>query len=727
MVNMEIIISAVDKASAVLEKVQRKMDVIKNKTARIAETFNRVGKGLAVAGAGMTAFATPFVAGMASAINKGIEFEQQMKTVQAVMGASQQDFTKLSQLAMHYGATTAYTASEVAEAMRNMAAAGMKTKQIYASLGSVLTLATATQSDLNLSSEIIISTLAQFNMKASQSARIIDVFSQAVANSPARLGDLQYSLKYVGALANSMGYSLEQTTAALMMLYKAGKKGEEAGTALREVLSRLVNTGVQNKLKALGINVLDSNGKLKGMGTILDEIKKKGLSSAQILSIFGTEAGTAINIMLTQGGDAYKKYVKVLDDSKGKAEKTADEMKNTVQYKIQALKSAIEGIKLSIFKDNKGQIKKFLDELIKAMPAIKKFVVSISKGMATVGKVIVKAILPLLKIFNNLPAPVKKAIGIFVGLVAAIAAIVGPILLVVGGFAMAISSISEVVGAIGGLSAAIGAVSGVISSVITVIGGIVLAINPVILIILAVAVAVAALYLAWKNNWFGIRDTINAVVKKIKGILSKLAGALKWVITEIKKHTKDIKKALFTALLGPFAPLKTAWDNNLFGIRDKLKKVFNEMISYLKSLPRRFYQAGVGMINSLKNGIESKINEIKQKILDLLHWIDNHLPHSPAKEGPLSRLDKVGPGFIDTIAEGINKHKSKIQNVVGGITTTMAINTRLGRAPTTSNVLNYGGDTQTNYNVAINVVGKSYDEQQLANHLNKLLKKQIYR
>jgi TP901 family phage tail tape measure protein len=205
----------------VLENVQRKMDVIKDKTARVAETFSKVGQGLAVAGAGMTAFATPFVLGMSSAIQTGIEFEQQMKTVQAVMGATAEDYERLTELAMHYGETTAYSASQVAEAMRNMASAGMKTEQIYDSLGNVLTLATATQSDLALSSEIIVSTLAQFNMKASESARIMDVFTQAVANAPARLGDLQYSLKYVGALANSMGYSLEETTAALMMLYSA--------------------------------------------------------------------------------------------------------------------------------------------------------------------------------------------------------------------------------------------------------------------------------------------------------------------------------------------------------------------------------------------------------------------------------------------------------------------------------------------------------------------------
>jgi TP901 family phage tail tape measure protein len=725
MVNMEIIISAVDRASQVLENVQRKMDVIKDKTARVAETFNKVGQGLAVAGAGMTAFATPFVLGMSSAIQTGIEFEQQMKTVQAVMGATAEDYERLTELAMHYGETTAYSASQVAEAMRNMASAGMKTEQIYDSLGNVLTLATATQSDLALSSEIIVSTLAQFNMKASESARIMDVFTQAVANAPARLGDLQYSLKYVGALANSMGYSLEETTAALMMLYSAGMKGEQAGTALRSALSQLADTKVQEKLRALGIEVLDANGKLKDMNVILDEMKQKGLDTSQVLSIFGTEAGTAINIMLTQGGEAYAKYVELLENSKGKAEQTAEEMKNTVQYKIQALKSAIEGIKLEIFKDSNGDLREFLDQLLEAMPAIKEFAVSVAQGMGTVGKVILAVVVPMLKAFQALPAPVKKAIGVFVGLAAAVAAIVGPILLVVGGLAMMIAPIIEVVSAVGGLSAAFGAIAGAISTAITAIGALLVAIDPIVWIILAIIAVIGALYLAWKNNWFGIRDIVSSIANAVKEKLNAFIEGIKWLIGQINEHKDTIKEYLMLALLNPWEAIKKAWDENLFDIKDKLTTKFNEMVDFLKGLPKRFYDAGVGMITELKKGIESKIEEVKQSILDLLNWIDDHLPHSPAKEGPLSRLDKVGPGFVETIAEGIEKHKSKIQNVVGGLTTTMAIKPQLSGAPTT--IFNYGGDTQTNYNVAINVVGRGYDEQQLAQKIAYILKKQQFR
>jgi TP901 family phage tail tape measure protein len=727
MVNMEIIISAVDRASQVLENVQRKMEVIKDKTARVAETFSKVGQGLAVAGAGMTAFATPFVLGMSSAIRTGMEFEKAMYKIKAITGATDEEFKQLEGTARQLGATTAYSASEAAEAMYLMASAGLKTEEVTASVNNVLKLATVAQTDLATTTDLVISTLNSFGMSAQESSRAVDVFVQACANSPATVEKLQYSLKYAAPAARALGLSLEDTVAGLMMFYKAGRKGEEAGTALRQVLVGLANLKVQRALEQYGIKVMDASGKLRNLGDVLEDIKKKGLSATEIYKIFGTEAGTAIQTLLDQGGSAYEGYVDILNNSAGVTEQKYGEMTNTVWNKIQTLKSQIEDIKIEIFKDSKGNIKEFLDMLIKSMPAIKEFAVSVAQGMGTVGKVILAVVVPMLKAFQALPAPVKKAIGVFVGLAAAVAAIVGPILLVVGGLAMMIAPIIEVVSAVGGLGAAFGAIVGAISTAITAIGALLLAIDPIVWIILAIIAVIGALYLAWKNNWLGIRDITASIVQTVKEKIAGFIEVIKWLIGQIIEHQDLIKDALITALLGPFAPIKAAWDTNLFGIRDRLTEVFNNIVEYLNSQPQRFYDAGVGMITELKKGIESKIEEVKQSILDLLNWIDDHLPHSPAKEGPLSRLDKVGPGFVETIAEGIDKHKSKIQNVVGGLTTTMAIKPQLSGAPTTSNILNYGGDTQTNYNVAINVVGRGYDEQQLAQKISNILKKQQYR
>jgi len=724
--NLQIIITAVDKATAVFQKIQQNIDRLENRVKTMANVFDRVGKSIATIGAGVTAFSAPFVAGMYSAIQTGMEFEQQMYKIKAITGATAEEFEKLTQTAMQMGAQTAYTASEAAEAMYLMASAGMKTEDIIASIADVLNLATVAQTDLATATDLVVSTLNSFGMSAQEAGRAVDVFVQACANSPATVEKLQYSLKYAAPAAKALGLSLEDTVAALMMFYKAGRKGEDAGTALRQVLTELADPKVQKALEQYGIKVMDASGKLRNLGDILDDIKKKGLSATEVFQIFGTEAGSAILTLIQQGGDTYRQFVDILNNANGVAKQKAEEMKNTVWYKIQELKSKIESIKLEIFKDSKGDLKKFLDELIKAMPAIKEFTVAVAQGMGTVGRLILRVALPLLNFFKNLPSPIKHAIGAFVGLAAAVAAIVGPVILLAGAFAMAISSILEIGAAVGALGISFGAIAGAVSAAIGIIGAFVAAAAPIIAIILAIVAVLAVLYLAWKNNWFGIRDIVNSAIDFIKQKIAEQIEKIKWLINQIKAHKDQILNALKYALLGPWGLIKLAWDKNLFGIRDKLKNIMNEIINFLKSLPSRFYQAGKGLIEEFIKGFTSKINEIKQKVLDLVQWIRDHLPSSPAKEGPLSDLDRVGPGFIETIAEGIEKYKSRIQAAIGKITTTMAIRPQL--IPTNnniSNIYNYGGDTQIN--VSINVVGRAYDEHQLAQKIALILKKQQFR
>ncbi|XRO77462.1 phage tail tape measure protein [Methanocaldococcus sp. 10A] len=724
--NLQIIISAVDRATAVFQKIQQNIDRLENRVKNMADVFDRVGKSIAAIGAGVTAFSAPFVAGVYSAIQAGIDFEQQMYKIKAITGATDEEFQRLTNTAMQMGAQTAFSASQAAEAMYLMASAGMKTKEIIAAIPDVLNLATVAQTNLATATDLVISTLNSFGMSAQEAGRAVDVFVQACANSPATVEKLQYSLKYAAPAAKALGLSLEETVAALMMFYKAGRKGEEAGTALREVLTELADPKVQKALAQYGIQVMDASGKLRNLGDILDDIKKKGLSAMQIFQIFGTEAGSAILTLVQQGGDAYRQFVNILNNANGVAEQKAEEMKNTVWYKIQELKSEIESIKLEIFKDSKGNIKEFLDMLIKAMPAIKEFVVSVAQGMATVGKIVLMALKPMLAIFTALPAPIKQAIGAFIGLAAAVAAIVGPIITLVGLFGMAISSILEIISVIGALGFSLGTIAGAVSAAIGALGAFVAVVTPIIAVILAIVAVLAVLYLAWKNNWFGIRDITASIVQKVKEQIMMFIKGIKWLISEIRKNKGKILEALKYSLLGPWGIIKLAWDKNLFGIRDKLKNVLYDILNFLKSLPSRFYEAGVGMITALKKGIESKIDEIKQKILDLLKWIDDHLPHSPAKEGPLSRLDEVGPGFVETIAEGIEQHKHRIQSAIGQITTIMTINPQLDRTATTP-IFHYGENMQNNYTISINVTGRAYDEQQLAQHIARILKKQTFR
>ena len=131
-----------------------------------------------------------------------------------------------------------FSASDAADAMYYMASAGYKVDQMSDSLAHVLNLASATQNDLEFTTNTVVAVLSQFGLEANSAERVTNVFASAIGNSQAQLEKLGTSMGYVGPVANSLGWSLEETTAALSVLYNAGYDGTTAGTALESLCHR---------------------------------------------------------------------------------------------------------------------------------------------------------------------------------------------------------------------------------------------------------------------------------------------------------------------------------------------------------------------------------------------------------------------------------------------------------------------------------------------------------
>jgi len=81
-------------------------------------------------------------------------FDDQMRSVQAVLGATGSEFDRLNEKAKELGRTTSYTAAQVAGAMLELGRAGFDPKEIDSAIGSVLALARATGTELPASATI---------------------------------------------------------------------------------------------------------------------------------------------------------------------------------------------------------------------------------------------------------------------------------------------------------------------------------------------------------------------------------------------------------------------------------------------------------------------------------------------------------------------------------------------------------------------------------------------
>lgn len=306
------------------------------------------------------------VAAAKKTIDVGKSFEAGMSEVQAISGASGKDLEKLSAKAKQMGATTKFSATESATALKYMAMAGWKTNQMVSGLSGVMNLAAASGEDLGTVSDIVTDSMTAFGLKAKDSGHFADVLAKASSSSNTNVAMMGETFKYVAPLAGSMKYSIEDTATAIGLMANAGIKGSQAGTELRSILTRLVKPpkDAAAELSALGISTTKADGSMKPMRQTMAELKEKfsGLTDSQksqyAAAIAGQEAMSGLLAIVNASDSDFNKLQKAIDNSSGAAKKQADIMNNNLQGALYDLGSAAEAVGIGIYEDIKTPLTK---------------------------------------------------------------------------------------------------------------------------------------------------------------------------------------------------------------------------------------------------------------------------------------------------------------------------------------------------------------------------------
>lgn len=299
-------------------------------------------------------------------IDVGKSFEAGMSEVQAISGASGKDLEKLSAKAKQMGATTKFSATESATALKYMAMAGWKTNQMVSGLSGVMNLAAASGEDLGTVSDIVTDSMTAFGLKAKDSGHFADVLAKASSSSNTNVAMMGETFKYVAPLAGSMKYSIEDTATAIGLMANAGIKGSQAGTELKSILTRLVKPpkDAAAALSALGISTTKADGSMKPMRRTMAELREKfsGLTDSQksqyAAAIAGQEAMSGLLAIVNASDSDFNKLQKAIDNSSGAAKKQADIMNNNLQGALYDLGSAAESVGIGIYEDIKTPLTK---------------------------------------------------------------------------------------------------------------------------------------------------------------------------------------------------------------------------------------------------------------------------------------------------------------------------------------------------------------------------------
>lgn len=267
------------------------------------EKVKDVGEKVSSTGDKLTKSVTvPIVALGTAAVKTAADFDSQMSKVSAISGATGDDLEDLRDKAIEMGDKTKFSATEAGQAYEYMAMAGWKTGEMLDGVDGIMNLAAASGEDLATTSDIVTDALTAFGLKASDSAHFADILAAASSNSNTNVSMMGETFKYVAPLAGSLGYSAEDTALAIGVMANAGIKGSQAGTSLRNIISRIAKpTGeVSDAMRTLGVSLTDSNGKVRPLREVLDELRES-FNHGNLSQVEFTERMNTLNRMLEDG------------------------------------------------------------------------------------------------------------------------------------------------------------------------------------------------------------------------------------------------------------------------------------------------------------------------------------------------------------------------------------------------------------------------------------------
>lgn len=565
--------------------------------------------------AGLTAFGV-------SSVKAGAEFDTSMSQVAATMGKTNTELQQevgdvdlawghfsgnLREYAQEMGKHTAFSATEAADALNYMALAGYDAQKSMQMLPNVLNLAAAGNMELATASDMVTDASSALGLNTQETTKMVDQMAMASSKSNTSVAQLGDAMLTVGGTARNLKGGTTELSTALGILADNGMKGSEGGTILRNVITSLTApTGkAQKELDALGVSVFDSEGNMRSMNDIMGDLNSSmsnmtGKERAEAMSkIFNKRDLKGVEALLSGAGDRWNELSGYIDKAQGSAQKMADTQLDNLQGDITLLKSAWEGLQISVSN--------------KVTPALRGLVQALTWAIdhaSTLGPIILGA---------------ATAFSVF-----AIAINIGSI-------------IKSVTTAMAALYAVLEA-------------------NPMGAVVALIAGLVVAFIALWKNNetfrnkvikiWNTVKDTFITVFTAIKSAASTIWNGIK------NNIIKPVKSA-YTTVASIMTSMREKASSIWGGVKSIASRVWNAVKNAVLAPIRSAQSIASSIWNRLRSSASSAFNSIRSTAVSVWNGIKNAIirPIESAKNtvsGIINKIKGIFPLHIGRIFSGLS-------------------------------------------------------------------------
>ena len=663
---------------------EKGLDEAGKKTSSFGDKLkNGLATAAKVGAAAVTAATAAFGAFAKASIDTGAQFDSSMSQVAATMGTTVDAIGELRDFAMEMGASTAFSATQAADALNYMALAGYDADQSMEALPNVLNLAAAGGIELAAASDMVTDAQSALGLSMDESAELVDKMAMASSKSNTSVAQLGEAILTVGGTAKNLAGGTTELSTALGILADNGVKGAEGGTALRNIiLSLSAPTDTAAKaMEALGLEVYDAEGNMRPLNETFGDLEAtlstmtQGEQTQVLNTIFNTGDLKSVNALLANTGERFDELSGYIDNATGAAEKMAGTQLDNLAGDITLFKSALEGAQIVLSDKLTPNLREFVqfgsDGISEIATAFQEG--GLSGAMEAFGAVLSDG---LNMIVDQLPAMVDAGMqllgalgqGIIDNLPTITSAALEIIMTLVNG---AIQALPEVINA-------------AFEIITTLADGLVEALPE---LIPAAIDAILGLVETLTDP-----DNLSSLIDAALAIILALADGLLELTPKLLESVPKIIKNLIVALIEN-APklmaasqqlmitLGTGFVEYLVELPVYIARVLNAIVTGFLDGVKRMKDVGGQLLTGLWNGITDKVAWLKGKVKGVVNTIkgwftgkDGFDEHSPSKwSNQVFRYVMEGGG--EGLEAGLPSLMGDVANVVGRVKSGMDFGT----------------------------------------------------